>query len=161
MATEKDAGAATPRTKGAGKVEETPPSPGEERLLSGLPFFFGGGLAVFFAYSLRDAPVRSGVPPLWILFLTLGIIALVAGVLLALSTEPDAEEEDEGTKADHVVVPKKEWEGLQAELSRLRGSSPKTEAKAAAPDWEEGDPPSSGQGPASGNEATPSAEVAS
>lgn len=116
------------------KADEDKPSPAEERLLSGLPFLFGGGLALFFAYALRDAPARTGVPPLWILFLTLGAIALAAGILLVLSTEPEGEdEEDDGKKKDTIVVPKKEWERLQSEVTRLRASSSNAPEQKAAP----------------------------
>jgi hypothetical protein len=99
---------------------DEPLSPTAERALSGLPFFFGGALAIFLAYELRSATSRSGIPPLWVLFLTLGIVALVAGFLLVLTTEPSPEEEEEDP--DHVVLPRKEWDHLQLELRRLRSA---------------------------------------
>jgi hypothetical protein len=99
---------------------EEPLSPRADRLLSGLPFLFGGGLAIFLAFELRSAPQRSGIPPLWVLFLTLGVVALAAGLLLMLTSEPSTEEDDEET--DRVVLPRKEWDHLQRELRHLRSA---------------------------------------
>lgn len=107
--------------RGAGKTtggsaEEGEPEGPQDRMLAGVPFLFGGVLALFLAYTLRQAPTRTGVPPFWVLFLAVGIIALVAGVLLMLSREPEGEEDDDET----IAVPKKEWARVQRELERLR-----------------------------------------
>lgn len=136
----------------------------EDRLAGALPFLFGGGLALFFAYTLRSAPSRSGVPPLWVLFLTLGVLALGAGVLLAISREPD--DEEEGSE-DHVVVPRKEWDRLQSELSRLRtrgASTPNDTAGGSppVPPPSRGPPPTDAPSPASSSSAeTPAPASAS
>ncbi len=103
-----------------------------DRFVSSLPFLFGGGLSLFLAYSLREAPSRAGVPPFWVLFLAIGVIALVAGAALVLSREPEGDQDEdgaedgvpvEGGRGDTVAVPKAEWARVQRELERLRGSS--------------------------------------
>lgn len=81
-----------------------------------LPFLFGGGLSCFLAISLHAVPARSGTPPYWVLFLVLGAIALVAGVLLLFAREEREEEEDD---EESIAVPRKEWDRVQRELRRL------------------------------------------
>ena len=103
---------------------EAPLSPRAERALSGLPFLFGGGLALLLAYTLRTEPARAGTPPLWVLFLTLGLVALIAGVLLIISSEPEPGEDGD---EEHVVVPRKEWTRVQRELRELRSAGPRAQ----------------------------------
>ncbi len=80
-------------------------------------------MAVYFGFSLRAAPTRSGSVPYWVLAFALGIIALVAGVLLLLAAPGSETEEDEDDQEGKIAVPRKEWERVTTELERLKGGT--------------------------------------
>lgn len=155
---EADRSAAGPSGAGGKTAKEAPektsPSaeekePGSDRLLGALPFFFGGGLSLLLAFTLRREPTRSGVPPLWVLFLMLGLIALVAGILLLLAREGEDEDEHE-PGPEEVVVSKEEWERVQHELRKLRqdASTPTATAKSTSQNPSTSPPPSEEKRPA-------------
>ena len=100
------------------KPQDDPPV---EHWVEAIPFFFGGALAVYFGFSLRVAPARSGSVPYWVLAFALGIIALAAGVLLLLAAPGSETEEDEDDQEGKIAVPRKEWERVTTELERLKG----------------------------------------
>jgi hypothetical protein len=117
----------------------------DRRLEHSLPFFFGGFACFFIAFMLRGEVVRKGNPPMWVLFIAIGCIAVGAGIVLlwAQDDEPEGKVEARG---DEVVVKKEEWHSIQEELSQLRTLRSKLGDSAA--DTKAGDEKPTEEGPA-------------